>query len=243
MMSVVKIYSDLACPWALVAVHRLRRARDDHKLEVVFDPRPWPLEWVNQSGTPRTVVDAEAAVLAGHEPDLFGRYAGESWPSTLLAAFEAVAAARRVAGIRGAEEVDYRLRLAFLRDSADISLRHVLADTVASAGLDADQVMATWSHEPVRGDVLADYARSHDLAIQGSPQIFWPDGTTSHNPGMSEHDWVRGIPRLRQADADEPARQLLTHTPSHDPARARGPRSRSPRQDAAAGTAGNSRTR
>ncbi len=211
------IYSDLACPWALVSVHRLRRARQQHGLDVVFDPRAWPLEWVNQAGTPRPVIDAEVAVLAQHEPELFGRYTGETWPSTLLPAFELVAAARRTNGVSAAEEVDYQLRLALLRDSTDISLRHALAGAVHAAGLDPDQVMHAWAHEPVRGDVLADYAHSHDLPIQGSPQIFWPDGATSHNPGMTDHHWLRDIPRLRSTNADEPRQQLLARTPAQQP--------------------------
>lgn len=207
----IVVYSDLACPWAFVAVHRLRRARDTHHLDVVFDQLAWPLEWVNQAGTPRHIVEAESAVLAQHEPELFSRFQGASWPSTRLPAFELVAAARRAYGLRAAEDVDYHLRLRFFRDSADVSLRHELRQAVAEAGLDADTVLDVWQSEAVRADVVADYAHSQDLPIQGSPQIFWPDGSTTHNPGMTDHAWVRGIPRIGRVDPDEPARLLLHH--------------------------------
>nr|MBA2529190.1 hypothetical protein [Euzebyales bacterium] len=46
--------------------------------------------------------------------------------------------------------------------------------------------------------------------IQGSPQIFWPDGSTTHNPGMTDHEWVRGIPRLRSSDPGEAEGLLLS---------------------------------
>lgn len=50
-----------------------------------------------------------------------------------------------------------------------------------------------------------DYERSKSLPIHGSPQVFWPDGTTTHNPGLDDHEWVRGIPRLRSDDPAAPA--------------------------------------
>src|SRR5689334_23517716 len=101
---IVHVWSDIHCPWAFVAVHRLRAARAKHRLDVVFTPRAWPLEWVNGRGTPRDIVTTETAALAGHEPELFNAYTAESWPSTFLPAFELVAAANVVHGSRAAED-------------------------------------------------------------------------------------------------------------------------------------------
>jgi predicted DsbA family dithiol-disulfide isomerase len=205
------VWSDLHCPWALVCVHRLRLARADQGLDddVVINPRAWPLEWVNQRGTPRDIVPAETLVLAAEEPTLFSAYENASWPSTFLPAFELVAAARRAGGPRAAEEVDYAVRLAFFRDSADVSiehgLRHALAIASRHAAVDADEVLDVWHRQPVRADVLADYRTSRTLPIQGSPQVFLPDGRTFHNPGLTAHDWERGIPRIRHSDRDFPA--------------------------------------
>lgn len=212
----VEIFSDIHCPWAAVTAHRLRAARDAAGLDVVFDQRAWPLELVNGSGTPRHIVVQETAVLANHEPELFSAYRNDSWPSAFLPAFELVAAARRVHGLRAAEDVDYHLRLAFFRDSVDVSIRAGLEEALreaakASADIDVDAVLAAWDTEPVRADVLADYRRSQDLPIQGSPQVFWPDGATTHNPGMNDHGWVRGIPRIHSTDPDAPARLLQLH--------------------------------
>ncbi|HWB73198.1 MAG TPA: DsbA family protein [Egibacteraceae bacterium] len=222
MSQTVTIYSDIHCPWATVAVHRLRRARDESGLDVVFDPRAWPLEWVNERGTPRHIVEPEAAVLANHEEELFSRFAGASWPSTFLPAFELVAAARRAVGPRAAEETDYQLRLRFFRHGADVSLRHELRAAAAAAatagGFDAATVLKVWETEPVRADVVADFERSKGLPVQGSPQVFWPDGSTSHNPGFDDYEVVRGIPRIRASDPQEPAR-LLRATSAAGPGR------------------------
>lgn len=211
--TVVTVWSDVHCPWAFVVVHRLRRARDRDGLDVVFDPRPWPLEWVNERGTPRGIVEPESIVLAAHETELFSRYTADTWPSTFLPAFELVAAARELYGPRAAEEVDYQLRWAFFRRSLDVSLRHNLA-VVATVACEAfpdiepDALMDGWLRRPVRAAVAADYERSRPLSIQGSPQIFWPDGSTSHNPGMADHRWAGGIPRIHGSDPDEPGRLL-----------------------------------
>lgn len=225
--TIVPIWSDVHCPWATVVVHRFRRARDELGLDVAFDPRPWPLEWVNEQGTPRRIVEPEAAVLAAHEPALFSGFRGKSWPSTMLPAFELIAAARQVHGVRAAEEVDFQLRVAFFRDSSDISVRYFLAgaldaaaavtdaaaamDEGGAARLDADAVMHAWLTTPVRATVEADWQHSKDLPIQGSPQIFWPDGSTTHNPGLTEHTWERGLPRIAVDDASAPYRLLQEH--------------------------------
>ncbi|MBO0850937.1 MAG: DsbA family protein [Pseudonocardia sp.] len=207
------VWSDIHCPWAMVTVHRLRAARDADGLDVVFDQRAWPLELVNGQGTPKHIVPAETAVLSNHEPTIFGQYTSNDWPSTFLPAFELVAAARRVHGPRAAEDLDYQLRLAFFRDSVNTSIRagleRVLSDAAAEYPcLDPAAILAEWDAGSVRADVLADYRRSKDLPIQGSPQVFWPDGSTTHNPGMTDHEWVRGLPRIRSADPDEPGRLL-----------------------------------
>lgn len=209
----VEIWSDLHCPWALVALHRLRTARQEHGLDVVFVPRAWPLEWVNSRGTPREIVTTETAALASHEPDLFTAYRGESWPSTFLPAFELVVAARRLHGVVAAEEVDYALRLAFFRNSVDVSitagLYRALELAAGTTELDPEAVMELWRESNVRSDVAADYRESGRVAIQGSPQIMWPDGSSDHNPGMTDHEWHGGLVRIMSTDRRAPERRLL----------------------------------
>jgi predicted DsbA family dithiol-disulfide isomerase len=210
----VDIWSDIHCPWALIAIHRLRAARTRHGLDVVFAPRAWPLEWVNDRGTPRTIVTTETAALAGHEPELFNAYRNDSWPSTFLPAFELVAATRRIHGARAAEDVDYALRLAFFRDSVDVSIQAGLRQALAAAAADnADIVPAAvlelWTHANPRADIAHDFAESKKLPIQGSPQIFWPDGSTTHNPGMTDHHWSGELVRIGHTRPDEAELLLL----------------------------------
>lgn len=213
-MVTVTIWSDIHCPWAGAIVHRLREAREAEGLDVLLDPRPWPLELVNGSGTPKGIVTTEMAVLAQHESAMYSAYRNDSWPSTFMPAFELVAAARRVHGDKGAEEADYALRRAFLRASVDVSieagLRTALQAAVArGAEIDAEAVLEAWRTQPVRADVLADYERSKSLPIQGSPQVFLPDGSTEHNPGLTDHQWRGGLPRVLSDDRDAPRRLLL----------------------------------
>lgn len=213
----VAIWSDIHCPWAAVAICRLRSARDQERPDVVFDQRAWPLELVNEQGTPRHIVGPEVAVLANHEPDLFSAYRNDSWPSTFLPAFELVAAARRVHGLRVAEDVDYALRLAFFRHSIDLSVEAGLREALdlaagSNSDLEPDAVLEVWRTEPVRWEVFADFERSKKLSVEGSPHVFWPDGSSTHNPGMTDHEMVRGIPRIRSSDPDEPRRLLVQNT-------------------------------
>jgi predicted DsbA family dithiol-disulfide isomerase len=209
----VDIWSDIHCPWALVAVHRLRRARERLSADVVFVPRAWPLEWVNRRGTPRDILDVEVAALASHEPELFNRYSDPSWPSTFLPAFELVAAADRIGGAELAENVDYALRLAFFRDSVDVSIEAGLRQSLDIArkyqpGCDVEAVMRAWLTLDVRSDVVRSFQQSRHVAIQGSPQIVWPDGSSVHNPGMTDHSWRGGLVRINSTDPGEPARLL-----------------------------------
>ena len=214
MTATIDIWSDIHCPWALIAVHRLRDAREKHGLDVTFTPRPWPLEWVNGHGTPRAIVTTETAALASHEPALFNAYTNESWPSTFLPAFELVAAARRAHGPRAAEDVDYALRLAFFRDNIDVSIQAGLRAALDIAQqLDTDvrpdTILDAWLHTTTRSDVADDFQTSRTLPIQGSPQIFWPDGSTTHNPGMTNHHWDGNLVRIGHTDPGEPERLLL----------------------------------
>jgi hypothetical protein len=152
--------------------------------------------------------------LASHEPELFNAYANDSWPSTFLPAFELVAATRRVHGVRAAEDVDYAMRLAFFRESVDVSIEAGLRDALALAtalnpNIDPDQVMHTWMRTNPRADVDDDFHNSKTVAIQGSPQIMWPDGATTHNPGMTDHHWSGDLVRIGDTDEHEAARLLL----------------------------------
>lgn len=52
---------------------------------------------------------------------------------------------------------------------------------------------------------------------QGSPQVVWPDGSTTHNPGMSDHYWRGGLLRINSTDPGEPARLLQQYVAADPP--------------------------
>ena len=67
----IVVYSDIACPWAHIAVHRLHRERRRLGLdrEILVDHRAFPLELVNHQPTPKVILDAEVPICRELEPD------------------------------------------------------------------------------------------------------------------------------------------------------------------------------
>jgi hypothetical protein len=124
--------------------------------------------------------------------------------------------------MQAAEDVDFALRLAFFRDSVDVSIRAGLQAALDIAAglnphLDPAAIMRIWMDGNPRAEVGRDYEASRSVSIQGSPQIIWADGSTSHNPGMTDHEWVDGRPQLRSVDALAVERLLLrTMAPAAD---------------------------
>lgn len=69
-------------------------------------------------------------------------------------------------------------------------------------------MLSAWRTLGVRSDVARDFLESQGVAIQGSPQILFPDGTSAHNPGMTDHHWHGGLVRINSTDPDGPGRLL-----------------------------------
>ena len=106
------VFSDLHCPWAYLFSIRLRRART-----AVGEPpvawRCWPLELVNERGTPWETLSQEIPVLTQLEPDHFAPPRRETWPSTLLPAMEGLKVAGELGGPAAADRFDEAARRAF----------------------------------------------------------------------------------------------------------------------------------
>ncbi len=205
----IVVWSDLACPWAHVAVARLHRVRAELGLvdDVVFDHRAFPLELLNERATPKRILDAEVPVTGALEPDAgWQMWQRPDWqyPGTVLLALEAVQAAKQQS-LRASEALDRALRVAFFGKSLSISLRSVVLE-VAEQDPEVDAGVLAKSLDA--GDarrVLMDQAEeAAGPVVQGSPHLFLPDGTDVHNPGVEQH-WVgekgRGFPVV---DADDP---------------------------------------
>jgi predicted DsbA family dithiol-disulfide isomerase len=195
----VVLYSDIGCPWASLAVHRLRRRRAELGLDeaVTLDHRCFPLELVNSRVTPKTTLDAETAVIGGHEPSLGWqpwRPREYAYPGSTLLALEAVQAAKadNVGGLRVSEALDAALRSAWYVESRSINLFSEVVDVAASVeGLDVDALDAALSAGVARGAVFLQWRHADDLGVKGSPHLFTADGFDAHNPGITL-SWTGG---------------------------------------------------
>lgn len=205
----IVIHSDIACPWATVAVHRLHRARHRLGLDdtVAFDHRAFALEVANEQRIPWKVLQPEIPVCGALVPDLgMVMWQGDAgtWPVTTLLALEAVQAAKGQS-LAASEQLDLALRRAFFVDSRCISLRHVIRDVAEGCSqLDVGKLMDDLDHGRCRADVLEQTRSSDDLGVAGSPHLFLADGSDWFNPGIELH-WVgeegEGYPVV---DADDP---------------------------------------
>lgn len=205
----VVLYSDVACGWATLALHRFYAARREAGLEedVRVDHRLFLLEDVNAFPLPKAFVDGEIPVFAELAPD-FGwqRWQGPDadWPVTSLLANEAVHAAK-TQGLAASEELDLALRRAFFAESRTVSMLHeVLAVAEACPGVDAAALREALDDGRARGRMMRDY-RSHRDAVQGSPHFFLADGSDVHNPGIEKH-LEDDVPVVDRDDPDAMAR-------------------------------------
>ncbi|KAA2267196.1 hypothetical protein F0L68_00125 [Solihabitans fulvus] len=204
----IQLWSDLLCPFAHVAIHRLVTARRRLGLDgrVTLDHHTFPLELFN-GPHPRPGTDTEAVGLGQIEPAAgFRVWTQPDWlyPSTVLLAAEAVHAAK-AQGLGAAEELDRALRAAFWVESRSIAHRKVILDVAGETGaVDVTELAAALDSGWHRADVMADYAVASTSAVNGSPHLFLPDGTGEHNPGLTVHwegPWASGYPIVDEDDS------------------------------------------
>lgn len=205
----IQIWSDLLCPFAHVAVHRLWQARDRLGLtgQVGFDHHAFPLELFN-GPHPRRGTDSEAAGIGQIAPEAGFRVwtaADDLYPHTILLAIEAVLAAKSQS-LSAGEHLDRALRRAFWSHSRSISHRQVILDVAAELDgpYDVDQLASDLDAGTYRRALMDDYAVGRTEEVTGSPHLFLADGTDAHNPGMTVHwegPWAAGYPVV---DSDHP---------------------------------------
>jgi predicted DsbA family dithiol-disulfide isomerase len=192
------LYSDIACPWAHVAVYRLHntRARLGLESEVRIDHRAFPLELFNERPTPKTILDAEMPVTAAIEPDA-GWHAWsappESYPVSSMLAMEAVQAAKEQSP-HASEQLDRALRLALFAENRCISMFHVVMEVAQRAPVvDAERLRDALESGHARPALFGQMRDAKRIGVKGSPHVFLPDGTDVHNPGI-EKRWICGEP-------------------------------------------------
>jgi predicted DsbA family dithiol-disulfide isomerase len=206
----IQLWSDLLCPFAYVALVRLRRARTALDLDgvVAIEHRTFPLELFN-GPHPRRGTDTEAVGLGQIEPEAqFRVWTGpeDQYPHTVLLAAEAVHAANTLSLAAG-EALDLALRRAFWTDSRSISHRAAILDIageLAGPPVDPTAIAIALDDGRHRADVMADFAIAQTDAIDGSPTLRLADGTSVTNPGIEVHwqgPWAAGFPVVDKHDA------------------------------------------
>jgi predicted DsbA family dithiol-disulfide isomerase len=203
----VAVYSDVGCPWAHLAVYRLHATRRRLGLEdaVTFDHRAFSLEVVNERPTPWRILSAEIPVVGGLDPDAGWQvWQAEpvTWPVTTLPALEAVQAAKEQS-LGASERLDRALRVALFGQSKCISMRHVILEVAADAGLDVSALQDALDEGRARRAVFDQQQAASSDDVQGSPHLFLADGTDVHNPGI-QMEWAgehgQGFPVVSKDD-------------------------------------------
>lgn len=191
----VVLYSDVGCPWATLALHRLYAARAAAGLDDALrvEHRLFSLEDVNAAPLSKAVVDAELAVIDSLAPD-FGWQQWQrdpaEWPNTMLLANEAVHAAKAQGNV-AAEELDMALRRGLFSQSRPVSLLPEILDIARGCpSVDVDQLREALDDGRARGAMMRDY-RGRSKDVKGSPHFFLADGTDVPNPGIELH-WEDG---------------------------------------------------
>jgi predicted DsbA family dithiol-disulfide isomerase len=205
----IQVWSDLLCPFAHLALHRLRQAREQLGVAVAVEHRTFALELFN-GPHPRRGTDTEAVGVGQVAPELDWRVwtaSDDLYPHTVLLAAEAVHAAQSQSLAAG-EALDLGLRRAFWTESKSISHLAVIMDVAAAVreqdvDLDTDRLAAALRDGRYRSAITADHAVAQTDAITGSPTFRLPDNSSINNPGTEvtwAGPWAAGFPVVTAHD-------------------------------------------
>lgn len=187
----IVVFADIACPWSHVAAHRLEttRARLGLVEDVRFDFRAFPLELFNSRGTPKRIVDAEIPVVGALEPAAgwtMWQRQDYDYPVTMLLALEAVQAAKEQ-GLRASESLDRALRVALFGEGRNISLFHEVAALAADCEeVDEGALVKALRDGRARRLLFEQKEEAMTANVEGSPHLFFSDGSDVHNPGIKK---------------------------------------------------------
>jgi predicted DsbA family dithiol-disulfide isomerase len=195
----ITVFSDIACPWAHLAVFRLDRARRELGLagELRIDHRAFPLELLNCRSTPKVLLELEIPTIASLDPDAGWSNDPEPWtyPVSSMAALEAVYAAKRQ-DPELSVQLDLALRRGMFEEWRCIAVYGEVVDIARNLdGIDGDLLWDEIVSNRPRADIWRDLEISRTEAVPASPTFILPDGTTVVNPGIEFH-WEGGLENL-----------------------------------------------
>jgi predicted DsbA family dithiol-disulfide isomerase len=195
----IELYSDIHCPWAYMALFRLRKVWPDYQSRLRIAFRSLSLEVHNRRPTPRPTLEVEIPLIMLQQPDLpIRQWRAPDWRyvPTLLPAFEA----EKAAGLQGDDavwEFTWRLRHAFFAENRTICMRHELAAIAEESRLDVDRFLCDWDSGLLRRLVLDDTRRGwKELEAPGSPTFVLPSGVFRPNPGAMRLEWAEDETRI-----------------------------------------------
>lgn len=199
----IVVHSDLRCPWAHVAVHRLLGAAERGGIadELVVDHRWFPLDEGSPPEDP-AALDRELAAIRALEPDAgWTEWSGRDvrFPTSARTAAAWVQAAKATSP-QASTVLDRALRRALFAGGRDIGDESVIEDVASGVGgVDVGAVRreASSGRPDAELDRQAEVASSD--AIPASPTIVVADGTMWVNPGI-EFDVEDGVPQVRGDD-------------------------------------------
>jgi predicted DsbA family dithiol-disulfide isomerase len=212
----IEIYSSIECPFAYLAVYRLRQVWNEFEGQVDLAWRSLSLEWVNGQSYALPLFEVERELFQQIEPKLpWQRWDRPPWefPSTWWPAFEALNCAQ-AQGQPQAFEMSWELRRAYFAESRNISLRHEIMATAEEAArrvpLDLERFVDDWDSGSYKAQVHTESQYGwKDLKLDGSATFVLPDGTRVTNPASGD------------ADVDEEAYVVRSYEPyAGDPVQA-----------------------
>ncbi|MDQ2745109.1 MAG: DsbA family protein [Chloroflexota bacterium] len=206
-LTTVELYSDIHCPWAYLAVYRLRQVWPEYQDRVRLSFRALSLELKNRRPTPKPILDVEFDLMKEQEPELpIQRWQAPEYlfVPTFLPAFEAEKAAEQQ-GEDAAWEFAWQVRLAFFDQSRTVCMRNELKRVASDAGLDTEQFLIDWDSGRFRREVIAESHHGwEELKVEGSPTFILPSGKQVHNPGAMRVKLDRNAQVTEKHPADCP---------------------------------------
>lgn len=198
------VYSDLRCPWAHVAVHRLLAAAERRGVgsELLIDHRWFPLD---DEATPgdAEALDRKLGAIGAIEPDAgWTTWAGSG--RTFPASSDRAAAwvqAAKAASPDASASLDRALRRALFAERADLTDDRVIEEiAVGLASLDLDAVRAELASGRPEAELERQREQSSTELVPASPTIVAADGSSWTNPGIDFEADDAGIPQIEHDD-------------------------------------------
>lgn len=215
-MITIEMFADLLCPYAYVVHATWRRILPEVSERFELVHRSLSLEYVNNEPTPKMAIATELPVLILEDDTVEyvpWKAPDSEWPVTVMPAFEAVNCAMRQ-GVRQADDLAWRIRLAIFRDNLTVSLRNVLFDLASETGLDMQRFASDFDSGVGKQQVIDDARLGwEELRVPGSPTWRLPAGELINDFGLAEmsidDDWRVRLTR-RGLPPDERAAAMLT---------------------------------